>query len=74
MGEEAKLAFTPTWVVAIVCLVIVSISLAVERFLHYLGKVRGLSMRMRRFCADSWIWFREPSECNDRITTVLDFT
>ncbi|CAD6339034.1 unnamed protein product [Miscanthus lutarioriparius] len=38
MGEEAKLAFTPTWVVAIVCLVIVSISLAAERFLHYLGK------------------------------------
>ena len=56
MGEEAaaaaKLAFTPTWVLAIVCLVIVSISLAAERFLHYLGKVRGLSMRMRRFCAD----------------------
>ncbi|OQU76693.1 hypothetical protein SORBI_3010G189600 [Sorghum bicolor] len=42
MGEEeaaaAKLAFTPTWVLAIVCLVIVSISLAAERFLHYLGK------------------------------------
>ncbi|XP_066372261.1 MLO-like protein 13 isoform X1 [Miscanthus floridulus] len=38
MGEEAKLAFTPTWVVAIVCLVILSISLAAERFLHYLGK------------------------------------
>uniref|UniRef100_A0A453SGY7 MLO-like protein n=1 Tax=Aegilops tauschii subsp. strangulata TaxID=200361 RepID=A0A453SGY7_AEGTS len=28
----------PTWVVAAVCLVIVSVSLAAERFLHYLGK------------------------------------
>ncbi|TKW22438.1 hypothetical protein SEVIR_4G228700v4 [Setaria viridis] len=38
MGEEASLEHTPTWVVATVCLVIVSISLAGERFLHYLGK------------------------------------
>ncbi|CAN6216344.1 unnamed protein product [Urochloa humidicola] len=34
----ATLEHTPTWVVATVCLVIVSISLAAERFLHYLGK------------------------------------
>jgi hypothetical protein len=53
MGKEATLAFTPTWVVAIVCLVIVSISLAAERSLHYLGKVRGLSMQMWRFCGSS---------------------
>ncbi|WVZ79421.1 hypothetical protein U9M48_027001 [Paspalum notatum var. saurae] len=39
MAENASsLAFTPTWVVATVCLAIVSISLAAERFLHYLGK------------------------------------
>ncbi|XP_062229241.1 MLO-like protein 13 isoform X3 [Phragmites australis] len=38
MGEEASLAHTPTWVVAAVCLAIVSVSLAAERFLHYLGK------------------------------------
>ncbi|KAJ1259879.1 hypothetical protein BS78_10G189600 [Paspalum vaginatum] len=38
MAEDASLAFTPTWVVASVCLAIVSISLAAERFLHYLGK------------------------------------
>ncbi|RLN12666.1 MLO-like protein 13 [Panicum miliaceum] len=38
MGEEASLEHTPTWVVATVCLVIVSVSLAAERFLHYLGK------------------------------------
>ncbi|KAF8687735.1 hypothetical protein HU200_042665 [Digitaria exilis] len=39
MGEkEASLAHTPTWVVATVCLVIVSVSLVAERFLHYLGK------------------------------------
>ncbi|XP_056172635.1 MLO-like protein 15 [Syzygium oleosum] len=37
-GEGATLEFTPTWVVAVVCTVIVVISLAVERFLHYAGK------------------------------------
>ncbi|GJN38809.1 hypothetical protein PR202_gb27884 [Eleusine coracana subsp. coracana] len=40
MAEEASLAHTPTWVLAAVCLVIVSISLVAERFLHRLGKVR----------------------------------
>ncbi|CAL1404747.1 unnamed protein product [Linum trigynum] len=33
------LEFTPTWVVAVVCTFIVVISLAVERLLHYLGKL-----------------------------------
>ncbi|KAK1365529.1 hypothetical protein POM88_041090 [Heracleum sosnowskyi] len=33
-----KLEYTPTWVVAAVCTVIVGISLAVERLLHYTGK------------------------------------
>jgi len=38
-GEEGEsLEFTPTWVVAAVCTVIVAISLAAERFLHYGGK------------------------------------
>lgn len=32
------LEFTPTWVVAVVCSVIVIISLAVERLLHFAGK------------------------------------
>ncbi|KAK2632346.1 hypothetical protein EUGRSUZ_L01672 [Eucalyptus grandis] len=32
------MAFTPTWVLAVVCTVIVVISLAAERFLHYAGK------------------------------------
>jgi len=44
MAEEASLEHTPTWVVATVCLVIVSVSLAAERFLHYLGKVRPPSV------------------------------
>ncbi|XP_060197494.1 MLO-like protein 1 [Lycium barbarum] len=35
---EGSLEFTPTWVVAAVCTVIVSISLALERLLHYTGK------------------------------------
>ncbi|KAI9104406.1 hypothetical protein K1719_022978 [Acacia pycnantha] len=36
--EEITLEHTPTWIVALVCTVIVAISLAVERFLHYGGK------------------------------------
>ncbi|XAR58808.1 hypothetical protein NMG60_11014356 [Bertholletia excelsa] len=36
--EGVTLAFTPTWVVACVCTVIVAISLAVERLIHYTGK------------------------------------
>lgn len=38
-GEEegTTLEFTPTWVVAAVCTVIVAISLAAERLLHYTG-------------------------------------
>ncbi|XP_051199517.1 MLO-like protein 13 isoform X3 [Lolium perenne] len=36
--EDASLEHTPTWVVAAVCFTIVSVSLAAERFLHYLGK------------------------------------
>lgn len=37
-GEGTTLEFTPTWVVAGVCTVIVAISLALERLLHFLGK------------------------------------
>jgi hypothetical protein len=41
-AEEAALQFTPTWIVAAVCSIIVLISLAAERGLHHLGKVRKL--------------------------------
>ena len=37
-GEGPTLEFTPTWVVAVVCTVIVGISLAAERALHSGGK------------------------------------
>lgn len=39
-GEESeiRLEYTPTWIVAAVCSIIVAISLVVERVLHYLGK------------------------------------
>ncbi|XP_057517488.1 MLO-like protein 1 [Amaranthus tricolor] len=37
-GEELSLEFTPTWVVAVVCFIIIAISLFVERCLHYGGK------------------------------------
>ncbi|XP_008788294.2 MLO-like protein 1 [Phoenix dactylifera] len=36
--DDILLEFTPTWIVATVCSVIVFLSLFVERFLHYLGK------------------------------------
>ncbi|KAL6563534.1 MLO-like protein 1 [Orobanche gracilis] len=36
--EGSTLEFTPTWVVAAVCTLIVAISLALERLLHYTGK------------------------------------
>ncbi|XP_059456705.1 MLO-like protein 1 [Corylus avellana] len=36
--DETTLEFTPTWVVAAVCTVIVAISLAMERLLHFAGK------------------------------------
>ncbi|XP_015895663.2 MLO-like protein 1 isoform X2 [Ziziphus jujuba] len=35
--EGTTLEYTPTWIVAAVCTVIVAISLAVERLLHYAG-------------------------------------
>ncbi|XP_038996721.1 MLO-like protein 1 [Hibiscus syriacus] len=39
-GEEgATLEFTPTWIVAAVCTVIVAISLAMERLLHVVGNI-----------------------------------
>lgn len=37
--EGTSLEFTPTWIVALVCTVIVAISLLVERIIHYGGKV-----------------------------------
>lgn len=42
-GAEANLESTPTWVVAIVCLVFVLVSLAAERLIHYTGKVHTFS-------------------------------
>jgi len=38
-GGGTTLEYTPTWVVALVCSVIVSISFAVERLIHRAGKV-----------------------------------
>lgn len=37
-SESLTLEFTPTWVVAVVCSIIVAISLCAERLIHYLGK------------------------------------
>ncbi|XP_068642063.1 MLO-like protein 13 [Aristolochia californica] len=40
-SDSESVEYTPTWVVAVVCSVIVLISLLVERFLHRLGKVKS---------------------------------
>ncbi|CAO2047686.1 unnamed protein product [Urochloa humidicola] len=37
-SESTALEYTPTWIVAAVCSLIVVVSLAAERCLHYLGK------------------------------------
>ncbi|KAL3507005.1 hypothetical protein ACH5RR_032387 [Cinchona calisaya] len=37
-GEAVSLEYTPTWVVALVCTVIVGLSVFAERVLHYTGK------------------------------------
>ncbi|XP_073102717.1 MLO-like protein 13 isoform X2 [Elaeis guineensis] len=37
-SPDVSLEYTPTWVLAVVCTVIIVISLAAERLLHYLGK------------------------------------
>ncbi|KAF8653118.1 hypothetical protein HU200_062561 [Digitaria exilis] len=44
-GTEVKLDYTPTWIVASVCSVIVIISLLFERLLHRLGKKLSKSHR-----------------------------
>ncbi|KAE8721406.1 MLO-like protein 13 [Hibiscus syriacus] len=35
--DEGSLEYTPTWVIAVVCFVIIAISFAMERLLHHLG-------------------------------------
>jgi mlo protein len=40
-GKARTLEFTPTWIVAAVCSIIVIISLIFERLLHRLGKVHA---------------------------------
>lgn len=48
-GEGTTLEYTPTWVVAAICTVIVAISLALERLLHYAGKVLLFFLRFILF-------------------------
>ncbi|KAE9463720.1 hypothetical protein C3L33_04420, partial [Rhododendron williamsianum] len=48
-GESTiTLEYTPTWVVACVCTLIVGISLAVERAIHYTGKACSLSLSLNK--------------------------
>lgn len=73
MGEGGTtLEYTPTWVVALVCSVIVVISFAVERLLHYFGKACWLlklhQLPLSRFLISFWIWQWQ----NDANSTLTD--
>jgi mlo protein len=46
-SESTALEYTPTWIVAAVCSLIVVISLAAERCLHHLGKVTAIGVSLR---------------------------
>jgi len=39
-ARSGSLEYTPTWVVAFICFIIVLLSLLAERGLHHLGKVQ----------------------------------
>jgi hypothetical protein len=54
--EQASLAHTPTWVLAAVCLAIVSVSLVAERCLHRLGKVRSARCSLQTYFKASPPW------------------
>lgn len=41
---QAKLEATPTWAVAVVCFVMLAISILIEHILEELGKVRTIYM------------------------------
>lgn len=40
-GDQVKLEFTPTWIVAIICFGVVLISLLIERLFHCVGMVKN---------------------------------
>lgn len=48
-GSGRSFEYTPTWVVAVVCFVIVFISVLAERGLHKLGRVLNLSLSLVLF-------------------------
>jgi hypothetical protein len=56
--ETYALEFTPTWIVAGVCSLIVLISLAAERCLHYIGKVTSYFQYVLVLCERH---FSDPS-------------
>ena len=47
--EELNLEYTPTWVAALVCFSIISISLLVGRCLRYVGKVGSCKLLVSIF-------------------------
>jgi hypothetical protein len=69
--EATALEFTPTWIVAGVCSLIVLLSLLAERGLHYLGKVcmqcmlcfhGGFARRFSSIGFISYILDRSPAD------------
>lgn len=60
MGEQGKMAGgstssgrsleqTPTWAVAVVCFVLVLVSIFIEQIIHFIGKVSAISCELHGF-------------------------
>lgn len=62
-GEGTTLEFTPTWVVAALCTVIVAISLAAERLLHYSGKVSHFTHTHTHNRAYMFLFYKQLCVC-----------
>ncbi|KAL9267579.1 MLO-like protein [Drosera capensis] len=52
-GERRELDQTPTWAVALVCLVIIFISISLEKVLHRIGKARFFTDKNKRKMYDA---------------------
>ncbi|GFP83479.1 hypothetical protein PHJA_000491300 [Phtheirospermum japonicum] len=73
-ADGRSLEETPTWAVAVVCFVLVAISIIIEHIIHLLGKpLFATTASHVRPLADSWrAYCPSPSRENDA-TTIAQF-
>ena len=55
-GEPRSLEYTPTWVVTVVCFIIVLISFGAERGLRILGKVSKIFLS--KYCVKEYLFLQ----------------